>query len=156
MSECEQLGINAHFLQCIKEIYELVKMCVKVNQNFGEAFATERGTKQGDPMSPTLFGIFIIQLHSLNCLRCPRIGVKLLDHTIQELFYADEVTLLAHSAPDEPQQLLDYITLFAKLFDLKVNCAKTKIIVVRTRKRRSPDQNNFHWTIDGQQISTVT
>ena len=75
---------------------------------------------------------------------------------IQELFYADDVTLLGHSTPDELQQLLDNIILFAKLSGLKVNCAKTKIVVLRTCKRRSPDQNNFHWTIDGQQIPTVT
>ena len=58
---------------------------------------------------------------------------------IRELFYADDVTLLAHSTPDELQQLLDNITLFAKLFGLKVNCAKTKIVVFRTCKKRSPD-----------------
>ena len=75
---------------------------------------------------------------------------------IRELFYADDVTLLAHSTPDELQQLLDNITLFAKLSGLKVNRAKIKIVVFGTCKQRSLDQNNFYWTIDGQQIPTVT
>ena len=47
---------------------------MKINGCLVEEFDTRPGTKQGDPLSPSLFGLFIEQLHYLLQLETPDVG----------------------------------------------------------------------------------
>ena len=65
MERCQQLGINGCFLQTIQIMYKRILMRVRVNGSLGREFSTTMGTKQGDPLSPTLFGLFLEQLDEM-------------------------------------------------------------------------------------------
>ncbi len=58
------IGISGKILDCIKCIYEDGKTSVNVNRHFTDWLSIYFGVKQGDTLSPTLFGLFINDLVS--------------------------------------------------------------------------------------------
>lgn len=51
----EKRRIRIEISKRIKEIYESAKNVVKINRRVSECFWTEKGVKQGCPLSPILF-----------------------------------------------------------------------------------------------------
>jgi hypothetical protein len=56
-----EIGISSKMLNMIKSIYTVVKSCVKLSPNMliSEFFDVSLGLKQGEPLSPILFILFI-------------------------------------------------------------------------------------------------
>jgi exonuclease III len=55
----EHNGVRGRFLNLIKHMYLETKYTVRVGEHISEPFTPTRGAKQGDPLSPILFIIFI-------------------------------------------------------------------------------------------------
>lgn len=53
------MGISNKFVNIIKKMYESVKVCVRSMNTMSEIFDSHVGVKQGEPLSPLLFIIFI-------------------------------------------------------------------------------------------------
>jgi hypothetical protein len=85
--------------------------------------------KQGCPLSPTLFGIYIDELES--CLHVQiqeGNGCLLHQVLISILLFVDDVVLLASSTKGLQRQL-DALSLFYDLRRLTVNLGKTKVMI---------------------------
>ena len=52
-------GINGSFLTLIKDLYAKTKCAVKINGKRTDFFNYSKGVRQGCPLSPLLFNIFI-------------------------------------------------------------------------------------------------
>ena len=52
-------GINGKYLDCIQALCTNMTSSVRINDDFSPPFSINRGVKQGCPLSPTLFNIFI-------------------------------------------------------------------------------------------------
>ena len=61
------MGFNGNILKCIKAIYRQSKCVVSVNGHLTNCFPSNYGVRQGDTLSPTLFGLFINDLVSDIC-----------------------------------------------------------------------------------------
>lgn len=59
LSKLRKIGIGGRMLKIIKEIYGETYNKVKTEEGLTEEFETSKGVKQGCPLSPTLFNIFI-------------------------------------------------------------------------------------------------
>ena len=57
-------GINGHFLDIVKNMYNGIKSCVCLKGNYSDTFPCLSGVRQGENLSPLLLSIFINDLES--------------------------------------------------------------------------------------------
>lgn len=114
-------------LAAIKDLYSNTQMRVKVNGKTSVGYViTVSGIKQGCPVSPLLFGLFIEQLHHMLRTQCPHIGVTIMGgDSLRDMLYADDVALLSYSH-DELEELLALLHVFCNNYRMSVNVGKTK------------------------------
>jgi len=129
LSKLLQYGIDGKFYQAIKRILSNTKSRVLLsNQIATDWFPINNGVRQGDPLSPTLFSLYINDLVDHLKEKCPTLTVA--DFEINTLLYADDMVLLAESERNL-QQLLDELDAWCKLWRVKVNETKSEIIHFR-------------------------
>jgi len=114
-------------------MYECVSMRVRMNGKLGEEFMSNIGVKQGDPLSPLLFGLFIDRIDSFLQQKCPFIGARLREQIIRLILYADDLTLIAE-VHEELQQLLDALLEFSQGVGLTVSVKKSEVLVFNKQK----------------------
>lgn len=90
-------GVRGRFLTLVKNMYRKTKYSVRIGDHVSEPFTPTRGAKQGDPLSPILFILFIN-----SCLQKGNpVGVRVPGTPHGEnctgLMYADDVAALANS-----------------------------------------------------------
>jgi hypothetical protein len=96
-------------------------------------FLCHIGVKQGCPLSPLLFGLFIDGLEKqLNALEGDA-PLMLGQLAIRLLLYADDLALMSHT-PAGLQKQLDVLQAFCYERQLTVNVNKTKVVVFEARK----------------------
>ena len=123
-----KIGINGKLLDLIKNIYSKTKCAVKVNNNITDFFKYTKGVRQGCPLSPILFNIYINDLFErLNNNNKSDIILDR-DHKVNALMYADDVILLSDTK-EGLQEQIDKISHFCTEWKLDVNIKKTKIMI---------------------------
>lgn len=111
------------------------KVLIRFSTSNPEEVLSTLGVIQGCPLSPTLFGIFIDQLHDL-LKEMGGAGSQLGALAIQLLIFADDVVLLAHTPSDLQQHLLA-LEHFCKQTGMQVNMKKTKCLAIGSRQELS-------------------
>ena len=113
----DQIGVRGKMLAFIKDLYRNSYVAVRANDGtVGDAFQLLRGLRQGCPMSPVLFNVFINDIfeHCQKGVRIPsaqvtKNGIVTL-HYLQErcpgLLFADDAAAMA----DSEENLLDSLT----------------------------------------------
>ena len=124
------MGIGGKVYNCIKNMYDGCKASINLNGHITESFMTEFGVKQGDCLSPTLFGLFINDM--VNDLKTNCVGVHLGDLIIHCLLYADDIALMAESEEDL-QRMFDVMHSWCKKWRMKVNPQKSNVVHFRPR-----------------------
>jgi len=122
------LGVTGRMLSALKAYYADVKESVKTSSGATEAFDSKIGVKQGCPLSPTLFGIFIDALEGHIRATFPHSTIRVGKLVVPQLLYADDIVLVAESQ-GEMQKLLDALSCFCSKKHLTVNLAKSAVVV---------------------------
>ena len=148
-------GVTGWFLEAIKALYNDVPVCVRTAQGLSECFPSLMGTKQGCPLSPTLFGLYIDDLedmlheegHAGQDLHLPSLGGEV----VPALLYADDLALVSTSAKGLQQQLRLLEQYCARSL-LTVNTTKTKVLVFRPPGKLAAAARGTQFTYLGQPV----
>jgi hypothetical protein len=136
LDRCRELGVHGPFMDLLVAMYDNICARVAVNGKLGGLFTTSMGTKQGSELSPLLFGLFIELLHVLLSQKVPGAGPVISGMRVPDIKYADDVTLVSHSAAEAQQ--LQVLEMFCRLFGKEVNLGPGKTAVVVFRHARTP------------------
>jgi hypothetical protein len=127
----ETLGVQGWFLDSIKALYGSVPMAVNTPEGLTASFEAVMGVKQGCPLSPTLFGLYLDDFEQ--ALEANHIGLDLPVLPVQRvpaLLYADDLALVSTSKEGLQAQLV-LLHAYAAKWRLTVNIDKTKAVVFR-------------------------
>jgi hypothetical protein len=109
-------------------MYSDLRLRVRLGGQQGDTFSSTRGVKQGDLLSPLLFGLFIDRLESFLEAHAPTLGVKVAGRLLRAILYANDIVLLAQSAQDL-QALLDVLEEFCTATGMRPNPKKCEVVV---------------------------
>jgi hypothetical protein len=124
----KRLGVRDPYLSILKSMYDQVVLRVRLDGKLGPPFPSLVGVKQGDPLSPLLFGLFIDRIEAFLKSKLPNVGAKMMDRIIQLLLYADDLALMAEQH-DEMQALLDCLQVFCEVTKLTVSIKKSEVVL---------------------------
>ena len=119
-------GVRGKFYEVIKKLYSSSESCIKMQNGISKSFLCKSGVKQGEPLSPMLFNLYVNDLSSiLNDVNsdAPVLG----DSKISHLLYADDLLLLALT-PNGLQKSLDALSHYCEKWKLNINIEKTKVL----------------------------
>nr|CAG4635258.1 EOG090X00BV [Artemia franciscana] len=127
------------------------RSCLLISDLHGKKLKT-RDVKQGNALSPRLFGIFVNDIvESLEKRWAPT--VKLDNRMIWALLFADDMALVAKTAR-ELRILIDLMAEYLESKKLRLNLGKTEIMIFNKGGRRNLVENE-KFRFKGQEIKVV-
>ena len=122
----KDLGINGILLQNVEAMYQKTEYLVKYNNGHLDPISCKVGLKQGCPLSPMLFNLYIDDIANIFDNTCDPIDFQ--GKEISHFLYADDLVILS-SSEKGLQISLDKLYDFAKKKHLAVSIDKSKTII---------------------------
>ena len=129
MKKLKNLGINGVFMRNIEAMYQNTEYCLKLKNGHTPAIKSNLGLKQGCPLSPMLFNLYIDDIKDIFDDKCDPITVQ--NMKLNHFLYADDLVILS-SSKTGLQTCLDKAAGFAKRKHLIINVKKSKTMVFNT------------------------
>src|SRR6218665_2763959 len=140
-----RMGVDWRDRRLIGNLYMGQKIRVKIDGEFSEPRSIGRGVRQGYPLSPILFNLYIEELVR-EALQDSEEGVKVGGKLIKALRFADDQAMVA-GKEDDLQRMMDRLNKTTTEYGMKINTKKTKVMKIRrieeeknmkiTRRRRN-------------------
>jgi len=128
----EEIKVSLELRVAAIRMYENVIAKLKNTEGWSKEINCNIGVKQGCPLSPTLFGIYIDKLEE--CLeKASCVGPTLTGIVINLLLYADDIVLMARS-PHDLENQLRILKDFCSNMGMTVNTDKTKVMIIKSNK----------------------
>ena len=142
----QQYGVEEKFVRICRGLYKGIEASVVLEGEQSRWFPVETGLRQGCPLSPLLYSIYIMDM--MKQLEEKGLGVKMDGIWCGGLMYADDIVLLAETG-DELQGMLDVVGHYAQEWKFRFNARKSKTMVVGANSEES-------WSISGEKMEAVT
>jgi len=110
----------------MQHISERAKSAGRVGGELGDWFRTTVGTRQGDPISPTIFISYLERV--MDIIKENGTGISVLGHKISNLKFAVDIDLLEEDG-DKLQENLKRLNEAGEASGLKINIQKTMTVV---------------------------
>ena len=128
-----RMGTPAYILKCIKACITTPSFSVAVNGELAGFFASKRGLRQGDPLSPLLF-IIVMEAFSRSLSVAAQgqgfeIHPKCEDVNLTHVCFADDIFLFAGGTSSSVQIIMDELYKFENFSRLQVNKQKSAIFL---------------------------
>lgn len=144
-SVLSEYNINEGLLRAIQGMYKNSRAAVRIDGRISDWFNVATGLKQGCPLSPLLFVIFMDKI-----IKTARLGgsINIGGNVISSLAYADDLVLMANSIADLQESISD-LEKGCSDFGMKISASKTQVMHVgKTRKV-------INCTLDGSSLEQV-
>ena len=145
-----KIGVGTKFAENIKAIYNTVQYTIKVKNKVMDPILSNLGLKQGCPLSPLLFNLYINDIAKYLDKDCKEANIKLQGIDITHFLYADDLVIISPTKKGL-QEKLDNLGQFAKDKDLTINTKKSQVMVFNKGGKLLKDQ----FFIDGKNLDTV-
>ncbi len=134
-----EMGIVGRFMQCLQSMYSQDSVRVMhPTKRLSARFSCGIGVKQGYPLSPLLFGLYLDGLEKhLDALDGDS-PPQLADIVVNLLLYVDDLTLMSET-PQGLQKQIDVMSEFCVEQQLVINVSKTKVVVFEKRHSATPE-----------------
>ena len=145
-------GLKGNLFKVVKNMYESVKACVRINNECTDFFECSEGLRQGCLLSPILFSMFVNEFTKIIETSGLR-GIQLFPD-LMELFlllFADDIALISDTKSGLQRQL-SLLSLFCKEYKITVHIGKTKVVVFR---KGGQLRNTDRWTYNGEYIEVI-
>lgn len=123
-----QFGFGESFIHWINTLYTSPKATVTTNGITSSTFTLHRGTRQGCPLSPSLFALFIEPLATAirenNSIK--GITVSDIEHKIS--LYADDILLYLQNPHQSLRETFKIISTFSSISNYSINWNKSTIL----------------------------
>ena len=144
-------NIDGKMYTTLKTMLGTTRSCVELNGILRtDWFNIHSGVRQGDTISPTLFGLFINDLVVHLKEKCPTL--KIGETELNMLLYADDMVIMAETE-DNLQLLLDQVYSWCKMWRLKVNVSKTKVMHFRNIRKKCTEQLFTYGEMELEKVS---
>ena len=120
------LGINGIFMRNIMAMYSKTEYSIKLKGGYTRAINSNLGLKQGCPLSPMLFNLYIDDIKDIFDEKCEPITIH--DTKINYFLYADDLVIVSESRTGL-QKCIDNVFDFAKTKHLTISVKKSKTMV---------------------------
>ena len=140
------MGIPDLLTCLLKNLYAGQEATVRTGHETTDWFQIGKGVRQGCILSPGLFNFYAEYIMRNAELEETQAGIKIAGRNINNLRYADDITLMAESE-EELKSLLMKVKVQSEKISLKLNIQKTRIMA------SSPITS---WEIDGETVETVS
>ena len=128
-----QSGASSKFANMLKAIYKKVKSCIKVHGNLSRYFESYMGVKQGGPLSPLLFILFINDMETSIYDQSADL-VTFDEFKLFLLLFADDTVIFSYTEQGL-QVLVRRLENYCKTWGITVNTDKTVLMVFKSGNR---------------------
>jgi hypothetical protein len=135
----QRQGFGGKFYNMIKSMYRPYQTALKYGNGLTSTFTSNKGVKQGDNLSPSLFNIFLNDL-SFSQLTCD--PIQLHQEQLSHLLWADDLLLLSQSA-EGLQNCLNTLNKFCSTWYLTINIEKSKVMIITKSTKTKLDRKFY-------------
>ena len=142
----KEMGIPNHLICLLRNLYAGQEETVRTGHGTTDWFQIGKGVCQGYILSPCLFNLYAEDIMRNTGLEEAQTGIKIARRNINNLRYADDITLMAENEEKLKSLLMEVIEESESL-GLKLNIQETKIMA------SGPSTS---WEIDGETVEIVS
>ena len=142
------LGINGIFLQNIAAMYQSTKYAIKLKNGYLPPIDSNLGLKQGCPLSPMLFNLYIDDINEIITDQCEPVDIQ--GQRIGHFMYADDLVIVSCSETGL-QLALDNLYGYSKRKSLRVSIKKSKTMIFNPSGKKILR----YFSINGQPLEPV-
>uniref|UniRef100_A0AC11DQH9 Uncharacterized protein n=2 Tax=Ovis aries TaxID=9940 RepID=A0AC11DQH9_SHEEP len=139
----QEMGLPDHLTCLLRNLYAGQEATVRTGHGTTDWFQIGKGVHQGCILSPCLFNFYAEYIMRNARLEEAQAGIKIAGRNINNLRYADDISLMAESE-EELKSLLMKVKVESEKVGLKLNIQKMKIMAY------CPITS---WEIDGETVS---
>ena len=129
-----KLNVPIPHRKAIEGLYEDDSYVLTDGDKCTDSIKTRRGVRQGCPLSPLLFALFV---NDVAIFMPSGLGARAMEETLKvsHIMYADDLTLLSNSEENLPW-MLDKLDTYANEKELTVNVKKSQVMVFNKPRGR--------------------